>query len=139
MGASHQEDQDHTPYHPQNDGLVERFNGTLKSMLKKFVNKNGKDWDECLPYILFAYREVPQETTGFSPFELLFGRKVRGPLDVLKEAWTGVTEPENPVAAYVCEMRKRLQEMAELVQINANKAQQKQKAYYDCGVQQRVL
>ena len=128
-----------TPYHPQTDGLVERFNGTLKSMLKKFVNKNGKDWDEYLPYLLFAYREVPQETTGFSPFELLFGRKVRGPLDVLKESWTGVTEPESPVAAYVCEMRKRLQEMAELVQVNADKAQQKQKAYYDRGVQRRVL
>ena len=105
-------------------------------MLKKFVNKNEKDWNEYLPYLLFAYREVPQETTGFSPFELLFGRKVRRPLNVLKEAWTDVTEPESPVAAYVCEMRKRLQEMAELVQVNANKAQQKQKAYYDRGVQQ---
>ena len=50
-----------------------------------------------------------------------------------------MTEPKNPVAAYVCEMRKRLQEMAELVQVNANKAQQKKKVYYDRGVQQRVL
>ena len=56
-----------------------------------------------------------------------------------EESLTGVTEPENPVAAYVCEMRKKLQEMAELVQVNAKKAQQKQKVYYDCGVQQRVL
>ncbi|KAK3701802.1 hypothetical protein QZH41_005161 [Actinostola sp. cb2023] len=68
-----------SPYHPQTDGLVERFNSTLKSMLKKFVASNIKDWDDYLPYMLFAYREVPQESTGFSPFELLYGRRVRGP------------------------------------------------------------
>ena len=44
-----------------------------------------------LPYVLFAYREVPQATVGFSPFELLYGREMRGPLDVLKEEWI-----ENP-------------------------------------------
>ena len=55
-----------TPYHPQTDGLVERFNGTLKGMLRKFVGRGQKDWDEYLPYLLFAYREVPQESTGFS-------------------------------------------------------------------------
>ena len=56
-----------TPYHLQIDGLVERFNGTLKSMCRKFVNRSQKDWDEYLSYFLFAYRGVPQETTGFSP------------------------------------------------------------------------
>ena len=60
-----------TPYHLQTDGLVERLNSTLKSMLRKTANKEGKDWDQLLPYLLFAYREVPQASTGFSPFELL--------------------------------------------------------------------
>ena len=64
-----------TPYHPQTDGLVERFNQTLKAMLRRMVNKEGKDWDRLLPFLLFAYREVPQASTGFSPFELLFGEK----------------------------------------------------------------
>ena len=66
-----------TPYHPQTDGLVERFNGTLKGMLQTFVSRNQKDWDQYLPYLLFAYREVLQETTGFSPFELLLAASER--------------------------------------------------------------
>ena len=68
-----------TPYHPQTDGLVERFNQTLKQMLRNVINQNGSDWDELLPYVLYAYREVPQASTGFSPFELIYGRDLRGP------------------------------------------------------------
>lgn len=58
-----------SPYPPQTDELVERFNQTLKSMLKKFVSDTGK-W---LPFLLFADREVRQASTGFSSFELLYG------------------------------------------------------------------
>lgn len=64
-------------YHPEANGLVERFNGTLKSMLKKFVAERVQTWDKYLPYLLFAYREIPNESTGYSPFELLYGRSVR--------------------------------------------------------------
>ena len=55
-----------SPYHPQTDGLVERFNQTLKAMLRKTAWDEGKDWDKWVPYLLFAYREVPQSSTGFS-------------------------------------------------------------------------
>ena len=43
------------PYHPQTDGMVERFNVTLKEMLRKSAQEDGKDWDKLLPYLLFAY------------------------------------------------------------------------------------
>ena len=69
-----------TPYNPKCNGLCERMNGVLKSMLKKKCQEKPKDWDRYLSAVLFAYREVPQASTGFSPFELLYGRTVRGPM-----------------------------------------------------------
>ena len=104
-----------SPYHPQTDGLVERFNGTLKSRLK-YIQESER-LEEYLPFSLFAYREVPQESTGFSPFELLFGRRARGPLDVLRECWTD-EKPGAPVIPYVLEMQKKLREMTEVAQNN---------------------
>ena len=73
---------------PMCNGLVERFNGVLKTILKKYVSKQPNIWDTYLPYLLFAYREVPQASTGFSPFELLYGRKVNGPLGLVYDTWT---------------------------------------------------
>ena len=126
-----------TPYHPQTDGLTERFNQTLKSMLRKFATKEGKDWDRLIPYLLFTYREVPQASTGFSPFELLYGRSVRGPLDVLKESWEARKKSSESVVSYVLLMRERMEAMVEEVQKNCEKAQKKQKQWYDENARER--
>ena len=74
-----------TPYHLIGNGLVERFNGTLKKMLRRFCNEQLSQWHGFANFLLFAYREAPQEATGFLPFELLYGRTVRGPVRILKE------------------------------------------------------
>ena len=76
-----------TPYHPMCNGLVECFNAKLKSMLKKMCLEQSKEWDRYIDALLFAYREVPHESLGFSPFELLYGRTVQGPIQILKELW----------------------------------------------------
>nr|XP_054591237.1 uncharacterized protein LOC129155100 isoform X2 [Nothobranchius furzeri] len=128
-----------TPYHPQTDGLTERFNQTLKQMLRKFVDETGSDWDQWLPYLLFAYREVPQASTGFSPFELLYGHEVRGPLALLKETWTGEERGEGPVnvISYVLQMRERLLKMTTLAQQHLAEAQRYQKRWYDKSARER--
>ncbi|XP_047219374.1 uncharacterized protein LOC124867136 [Girardinichthys multiradiatus] len=128
-----------TPYHPQMDGLVERYNQTLKNMLRKFVSTTGADWDQWLPYLLFAYREVPQASTGFSPFKLLYGRQVRGPLDLLKDYWENPESAEENIVAYVVKMRQRLEEMTALAQECMRTAQQTQKRWYDQKSRERVL
>ncbi|XP_076037748.1 uncharacterized protein LOC143023125 [Oratosquilla oratoria] len=74
-----------TAYHPQSQGALERFHQTMKSMIRKFCCEEDRDWDEGLQFLLFAIRETPSESLGVSPFELLFGRKVRGPLKVIKD------------------------------------------------------
>ena len=72
-----------TPYHPQSDGLVERFNRTLLDMLSMAVRDDEHDWDLLLPTLLFAYRTSCHATTGATPFELMLGRDARLPEDVL--------------------------------------------------------
>ena len=66
-----------TAYHPQTDGLVERYIRTLITMLAKVVERGGRDRDEHLSYILFAYRASQQQSTSESPFYLLYGRDPR--------------------------------------------------------------
>ena len=56
-------------------------------MIHKFVHEDSRNWDKWLDSLLFAVQEVPQASTKFSPFELLFGRKPRGILDLVKENW----------------------------------------------------
>ncbi|XP_068206205.1 igE-binding protein-like [Palaemon carinicauda] len=68
------------PYHPESQGLVERFHQTLKSVLKKHCYESGSKLDEALPFALFTIRSHPNSSTGVAPFQLVFGHKVRGPL-----------------------------------------------------------
>jgi transposase InsO family protein len=72
-----------TPYRPQSDGMVERFNRTVQNMLSMFVNENRADWDDLLPYIMMAYQATVHESTGFSPNQMMFGREIFCPLDLM--------------------------------------------------------
>ena len=122
-----------SPYHPACNGLCERFNGVLKQMLKRMCDEKPRDWDRYVNPLLFAYRETPQESTGFSPFELLYGRNVRGPLAILKELWTGeVAEPETKTTyQYILDLQERLQHTCELAKKELQKSQIRYKSYYD--------
>ncbi|KAL0199491.1 hypothetical protein M9458_008031, partial [Cirrhinus mrigala] len=118
-------------YHPQTDGLVERFNQTLKQMLRRVASEDKKDWDLMLPYVLFGVREVPQASTGFTPFELLFGRQPRGLLDVAREAWERQPAPLRTVVEHVRELRERIERVMPLVKEHLTRAQQAQQRHYN--------
>lgn len=76
-------------YHPQMDDLVERLNRTPIGMLSKSVSKHGRDWDERLPYLLFAYRVSVHQSTKESPLFLLYERDPRLPTETaLSQAMT---------------------------------------------------
>ncbi len=126
-----------TVYHPQTDGLVERFNQTLKQMLRRVAADDRRDWDQMLPYILFGIREVPQASTGFTPFELLFGRQPRGLLDVAKEAWEQQPAAHRSTIEHVREMREKIDRVMPLVREHLVEAQQAQQRHYNRAAQPR--
>jgi hypothetical protein len=127
-------------YHPATNGLVERFNGTMKSMLRKFVYDNPKHWDKYLKFLMFAYREVPEASTGFSPFELVYGWPIKGPLDIVAEKWTSEEERnDDNVISYVLEMRQKLAEALELAHEELANSQVTMKTWYDAKARTREL
>lgn len=130
-----------TPYHPMCNGLVEKFNGTLKQMLKKMCSEQPKDWDKYINALLFAYREVPQDSLGFSPFEMLYGRSVRGPMSILKELWTrDVPDPDTKTTyQYIFDLREKLEKTCQLAHENLKTSSAKYKKAYNRKARDRQL
>ena len=123
-----------SPYHPQSNGACERFNGTLKTMLRSLTERFPDSWDEALPWILFAYREVPVETLGFSPFDLLFGRSIAGPLSLMKSAWLQETDlggAKQNVVEYILNTRERLRHALNTAHEYTSHDRAKSKRWYD--------
>ena len=120
-------------YHSQ--GALEWFHQTL-NMLRAYGFEHSRDWDEGILLVLFAAREAVQESLGFSPFELVFGRTVRGPLKVLKEAWLGQDQSDN-LLEYVSRLRQRMLEAMDMAKKNLKNSQSRMKTWYDKKAKQR--
>ncbi|GBL99975.1 Retrovirus-related Pol polyprotein from transposon 17.6, partial [Araneus ventricosus] len=116
-----------TPGHPESMGTVERWNKTLKEMLNKNIQDHGRDWDLHLPYLLFAYREVPHGTTGLSPFQLVYGRLPRGPLALMRDFWMGKRNiplgVSKSIEKYLEDLRQNLEKAHDIATGNAEKNQ----------------
>lgn len=116
-------------YHPESQGALERFHATLKSMLRAYCLETGNEWDEGV-HLLFAAREVVQESLGFSPADLVFAHTVRGPLSLLYDRWLSDHKEQN-LCDYVSTFRFRLHRVYELAKKNLSTAQSKMKTWYD--------
>jgi hypothetical protein len=68
-------------YHPQTNGQVERFNATFCTQLAKYYDEDKDDWDDYLQSVVYAYNTGIHATTGFTPYELAFGRRQKSPFD----------------------------------------------------------
>ena len=77
-----------SPYHPETDGLTERFNQTLKIMLTNFVNDAQDNWDELLEQLAFAYNTAEHAIHEHTPFELMYGRIPKIPIDIFYQPRT---------------------------------------------------
>ena len=101
--------------------------------------ENGKDRDKGVNLLLFAICESVQESLGFSPFELVFGHSVRGPLKLLKERWLNDDTKGLNLLEYVSTFRNRLRNACELARTNLKAGQSKMKRIYDQKAQRRVF
>ena len=118
-----------TAYHPQCDGLTERFNRTLKTMLRKHADQHGTQWDQYLHGVLWAYRNTPHESTGEKPSFLLYGWDCRYPAEAafLPEIQVDPTD----LNEYRQQLIKVLTQARELAVQQIQAAQQKYKKQYD--------
>ena len=120
-----------SPYRPQSDGMVERWNRTIQQMLKSFINENRDDWDDHLPYLCMAYRATPHESTGCSPNLMMFGQENNLPIDVM----AGVPPKSKPdiecPSEYVEWLRTTLRDVYQYAQGQLKANAKRQKHYYD--------
>ena len=123
------------PYHPESQGALERFHGTLKTMLRKYVHEFQTDWEEGLPFLLFAARTTYQESLGFSPAELIFGHNVRGPLKMIKEHWMR----DNSRGTNLSHNIDKLKEIWQIAKDNLIMSQTRMKKRYDRKVKARTF
>ena len=126
-----------TAYHPQTDGITERFNRTIKTMLTQFVNNQKQDnWDTKLEKLSFAYNTAVHAVTKFSPFELMFGRIPKLPIDLVYDQTDAnelkaKIEVEWIASDFVDQQRKEMKAMFDLAAANRDAASLRASTLYD--------
>jgi hypothetical protein len=128
LGVSHAVS---SAYHHESQGALERWHQTLKSMLKKYCFDTGHGWDEGVPFVPFAIRDAKKESLGFSPAELVFGHRMRGPLKMLKEKLLSGSSPKSSVPDFVSQCKERLRCATSLAKEALSSAQDAMKRRFD--------
>jgi len=116
------------------NGAIERFNGTLKQMLKKLSVEKTTQWDRYIDPALFTYRSCIHRRTGFSPFKPLYGRTMKGPMDILKKICSNSDDELNENRTnyqYVIDLKNRISETCEIAVKALEWAHEVNKQYFD--------
>ena len=100
-------------------------------MIRSYCFDTEKNWNGGIHLLLFAVSESVQESQGFSPFELVFGHTVRGPLKLLKEKFLSDDDSSLNLLQYMSDFKNRLSKACEAARSNLRSAQSKMKLHYD--------
>ena len=125
-----------TAGHPRTQGLVERQNRTVLTLLRVFCSRRMRDWDQCLDEVICAYNSTRHATTGFSPYMLTRGVEKAIPLTFLYPEFAAKSFDTHE--AYVDHVLARQQEIHDLVRRNTHQAQLRQKLKYDRAIRARA-
>lgn len=126
------------PYRPKLLGLVERFHRTWKDIVSLYINEEQTDWDDFLPSALYAYNGTQHATHGYQPNELMMGRKLRTPAELLRRS--GLRYPYQTLDAYHEVLMQDLKVAQELAAVALQKEQARQAMYYNRrNVRQRTV
>ena len=106
-------------------------------MIRSYCFDTEKDWDKGIHLLLAAVRESVRESLGFSPYELVFGHTVRGPLKLLKEKFLSDDDSFLNLLQYVSDFKSRLSKACEAAQANLKSARSKMKYHYDENARER--
>ena len=120
-----------SPYHAQTNGQVERMNQTIIHMIGKLEEDKKAFWSEHLPELLLAYNATCSAVTGYSPYYLLFGRRLRIPVDYLFPTLCD-SPHQTKMEVSVAAMQKRLKEAFAVARRLTSEEASKQCHYYDC-------
>jgi len=112
----------------------------MKAILRKLIVEQPKQWHRYIHPLLFAMRSVPN-SSGYSSFELMFGRRFRTHISILKDLSTEKTHEPEPktTCQYVLDLRERIERTCEMAQEELVKTQMKNKRYFDKKAKLRVV
>ncbi|VDH94133.1 Hypothetical predicted protein [Mytilus galloprovincialis] len=116
-------------YHPQSNVACERTNSTLAQSLRAYCSEQQTNWPQVLPSIMMAFRMSPcTQSTGFSPYYMIFGREMPLPIDIALIPEELITQsPEK----YIDQLINKVKIIHDLAKTNLEDAQLKSKTYYD--------
>ncbi|KII75119.1 Transposon Ty3-G Gag-Pol polyprotein [Thelohanellus kitauei] len=120
-----------TPYHPEGNGMAERYVKSLKSKLRALVEDNKRDWDKNLPLALLSLRIIPNDSTKFSPYELVFGQI---PETLNRFSTQANTTEVQPTHIFVEDLKIRLSDILNKCDDNIIQSQEKYKRHYDKSI-----
>ncbi len=125
-----------SPYHPETNGAVERMHGTMKSILGKCID-DGLDWVEQVCFVLFVLRQMPHADSEYSPFDMVYGFRVRTPLDALYHGLYEVEAEKLNVCEWVTRMAERLENVRDSAALGVAKGKESRLQYLNRGTKMR--